>query len=1212
MGERTRIIYDDWGDELLNASKDAVECIIMSAYLNDYGAGLLLRMSRNIRQKSGSFPIKVLISEDFVPSKEDKIRILERLRDVEGIEVRLHCGERFLHAKSYVFRSGDAIKVMIGSNNLTSAGFSSNIETAILTRLREGDSESKKLISKFNEYWVGAKKVDLSEEGKKMLKDTPRFQKGDNVVNRTSHKVGTVNDVLTGAREIQYRVTFEGKKITISERDLDPFIDVEEKIKEDFVNGKFGNFEDYKLFHTWLRLALPLENNLYSYLGSKTVFNPYQFKPLLRFLSPNSDERLFIADEVGVGKTIETGIILTELLSRNRLNLSTPVIVVCPNSIMQKWQGEMKERFNLDFFIHESGKTLLSMLNGIHSDGIVPDQYRLSIVGLQLFRGDKYLSLLQETTENRKEPIFGLVVIDEAHHLRNVGTNSYDLGMTLSETTEMMLMLSATPLNLSNNDLFNQLHILNPSVFQDPTTFQNLQNPVRNINKIARLLYEYPKSKREITSAIMELMGDQIGAILLKREWMGTFLRRLKDDRKFDTQEAVKYERLFTALNPLYSSFTRTRKREAIEHQVKREARELPIRLSDQETEFQNQILEAIKEHFVEEGYDQSVLTLIMNTHRRMISSSIPAMRKYLTWALENQKIETDAPKGDEELTEDDSEYQTMDIDEDLRKRFRRLLQKSKDLEKSDSKYNQFKKLLGGMLNGESVKQVIVFSFFVHTLEYLKERLSADGYTVGIIHGQIPMISSGGTESREDTMKHFKEGKFQILLSSEVGGEGLDFQFCNAIVNYDLPYNPMKIEQRIGRIDRFGQKSDKIIIVNLFIAGTVDEEIYDRLYKRIRLVEDGVGGLEPIMGKEISEFQQALLTGGLSKEDLEERQHRIEVAIEHNKAEMQNFEDHRRELLNDDFLSKPINELGNSNFVKPEDAIQLTNLFLANDNGSSLLVKEENVGVLSLSKEVRGELEGFLRDKEGRRGFVELNPLLKNPSPVSVVFDGSSAEKFGEYVFLPPTGFWSKFITRKLIEEGNLKRVFKFKLICEKQDVPDKQSLICVFQVKFEGLRNQIELVAIPVDLDFESTFDKIDYEILPRALSACEGTDSDDSINISLFETLLDKAGENLSDFLEAKKKSMSEENSSLLNARITALERASEQRIQKNKQEIENHKGRMAAEGKEPDETYIRLTNAKIDKDRRLTNEKVQDLRQHQNLTPSSNLEGIILLSR
>ena len=455
MGKRTRIIYDDWGDELLNASRDAVECIIMSAYLNDYGAGLLLRMSKNIRHKSGSFPIKVLISEDFVPSKEDKIRILERLHNVEGIEVRLHCGERFLHAKSYVFRSGDAIKVMIGSNNLTSAGFSSNIETAILTRLREGDSESKKLISKFNEFWVGAKNVDLSEEGKKMLKDTPRFQKGDNVVNRTSHKVGTVNDVLTEAREIQYRVTFEGKKITISERDLDPFIDVEEKIKEDFVNGKFGNFEDYKLFHTWLRLALPLENNLYSYLGSKTVFNPYQFKPLLRFLSPNSDERLFIADEVGVGKTIETGIILTELLSRNRLNLSTPVIVVCPNSIVQKWQGEMKERFNLDFFIHESGKTLLSMLNGIHSDGIVPDQYRLSIVGLQLFRGEKYLRLLQEITENRKEPIFGLVVIDEAHHLRNVGTNSYDLGMTLSEATEMMLMLSATPLNLSNNDLFN-------------------------------------------------------------------------------------------------------------------------------------------------------------------------------------------------------------------------------------------------------------------------------------------------------------------------------------------------------------------------------------------------------------------------------------------------------------------------------------------------------------------------------------------------------------------------------------------------------------------------------------------------------------------------------------------------------------------------------------------------------------------------------------
>lgn len=665
-GKKTRIIFEDWGNEFLNASKDAIECIILSAYLNDYGTDLLLRVSKRLRDQEGSVPVKVLISEDFIPSKEDKIRILQRLESIEGIEVRLHQGERFLHAKSYIFRAKDEIRVMVGSNNLTYAGFSKNIETAILTKLTEDDPESRRLIAKFEKLWSKAKKIGLSEEGKRMLRDTPRFQKGDNVVNKTSNKIGTVNDVLTGAREIQYRVTFEGKKVTIGERDLAPYVDIEEKIEQDFIKGDFGDFEDFQRFHTWLRIASPLENNLYSYLGSRTVFNPYQFKPLLRFLSPGSDERLFIADEVGVGKTIETGIILTELLSRNRLNLSTPAIVVCPNSIMQKWKREMKDRFSLEFFVHESGKTLLDMLRGIKSDGIVPDAYRLSIVGLQLFRADRYRELLKEITENRKEPIFGMVVIDEAHHLRNIGTNSYDLGMILSETADMMLMLSATPLNLSNNDLFNQLHILNHSVFQDLTTFQNLQNPVRNINKLARLIYEYPKSKDDIILAISELRQDQIGLILLNREWVSDFLKRVKADMKFDTREIVRYQRLFSSLNPLYGSFTRTRKREAIEHQVKREARELPINLSSGEREFQDQALNAIREHFVEEGYDPSILMFVMNTHRRMISSSIPAMRKYLNWAIDNYKIEMTASVGEEELTEDDSEYTTMNINENL------------------------------------------------------------------------------------------------------------------------------------------------------------------------------------------------------------------------------------------------------------------------------------------------------------------------------------------------------------------------------------------------------------------------------------------------------------------------------------------------------------------------------------------------------------------
>ena len=139
---------------------------------------------------------------------------------------------------------------------------------------------------------------------------SPRFSEGQNVLYLGTGKVGTINKIIKGTRSYQYKITIDGRARVIPERFLEPFTDVEESIIDDFASGKLGGHEDYRLFQTWLRLSKPIESNLYSYLGSKTLFNRYQFKPLLRFLSSNSEERLFIADEVGVGKTIEAGIIM--------------------------------------------------------------------------------------------------------------------------------------------------------------------------------------------------------------------------------------------------------------------------------------------------------------------------------------------------------------------------------------------------------------------------------------------------------------------------------------------------------------------------------------------------------------------------------------------------------------------------------------------------------------------------------------------------------------------------------------------------------------------------------------------------------------------------------------------------------------------------------------------------------------------------------------
>ena len=152
------------------------------------------------------------------------------------------------------------------------------------------------------------------------------------------------------------------------------------------------------------------------------------------------------------------------------------------------------------------------MLKTTIREGILPQGYTFSIAGLQLLRREEYVTMLNELDSKRNTPVFSLVIIDEAHHLRNSETDSNELGNVLSRLTEMMLMLSATPLNLKNEDLFNQMHILNEAQFPDPTTFETMLGPVVALNRISQLIAENEPNKAEkILSALENLRLDPLG-----------------------------------------------------------------------------------------------------------------------------------------------------------------------------------------------------------------------------------------------------------------------------------------------------------------------------------------------------------------------------------------------------------------------------------------------------------------------------------------------------------------------------------------------------------------------------------------------------------------------------------------------------------------------------------------------------------------------------
>ena len=163
----------------------------------------------------------------------------------------------------------------------------------------------------------------------------------------------------------------------------------------------------------------------------------------------------------------------------------------------------------------------------------------------------------------------------------------------------------------------------------------------------------------------------------------------------------------------------------------------------------------------------------------------------------------------------------------------------------NDSKYEALRDWLRVSLQEDPLGGILLFSHFRGTLKHLQKRLSGDGFECKVVTGETPM------NDRETIRTDFRNGLFDILLSSEVGSEGLDQEHCHRIINYDLPWNPMRIEQRIGRIDRFGQKSDEITILNFAVEGTIDAAILHRLYHRIRIFENTLGMLDPLLGKAI-------------------------------------------------------------------------------------------------------------------------------------------------------------------------------------------------------------------------------------------------------------------------------------------------------------------------------------------------------------------------
>ena len=602
--------------------------------------------------------------------------------------------------------------------------------------------------------------------------------------------------------------------------DLLELIDTDEEMFDLLSGGRFGGPRDLRRILTFEKIKGDLTNVFYSMEASNTTFYPHQFKPVLKFIeSPVG--RLLIADEVGLGKTIESVYIWKELQARQD---ARRLLVVCPAMLREKWRGDLRNRFNISADIVEA-KRLLDVLSDLSQRG--GNESFTYIVSLEALRPPRDFEdlkkasvrarlarLLDENTASEEFALFDLVILDEAHYLRNPTTASNRLGRLLREAAHHMVLLTATPVQIASDNLYQLIRLVDPDEFYDSRLFSEMLSANGPVIDALRCLWRQPPDLARAAEAIKEAMSSAYfaGDAVLKR--IGEHMLTIGSD----SEKRIELARMLEARSLLGQYMVRSRKREVLERKVERTAQVLKVRFSEIEREIYDRVTDRIKAQSV--GRSGVSLFALIARQRQMASSLVAALESWQGKSLLEELLWEDLGRS---LGLEGQQFSDVDANcespEDILQGLGSSGSEEKParevdfeaLEAADTKYAKLRDFLRGQLKQSKAEKFVVFAFFRGTLQYLARRLERDGIRAGLIMGAMG-------NAKDEILQEFSrpEGP-SVLLSSEIGSEGIDLQFCRFIVNYDLPWNPMRVEQRIGRLDRLGQKAERISIINLAV-----------------------------------------------------------------------------------------------------------------------------------------------------------------------------------------------------------------------------------------------------------------------------------------------------------------------------------------------------------------------------------------------------------
>lgn len=581
----------------------------------------------------------------------------------------------------------------------------------------------------------------------------------------------------------RYTVEAEGKKPSIrSEADLRATTP-REGPAEQLASGRWGAPEDFQLRSEAVRLDLERRADaLGALFASRVYVKPHQVSVAHHVLSA-PQPRFVLADEVGLGKTIEAGLVLSALL---HAGLVKRCLVVAPSHLTVQWLAELFHKFNLLFTLMDPdrAKDDREAADAEAHEASPWSRHPLVITSLE------FLSRSKEESADAAEAGWDLVVIDEAHHLR--GARAYEVAKALARKTWGLLLLTATPLQLDPAEYHALLRLVDPA-------------PAATEAELRARLARQGDLSAEVRAL---LAGDNAA--------QARIAKLFPDDAEL---RKLKGSELLAHLADSYGLSSRLlrNRRAVVGGFTPRKLTKIDVALTPAEKALESEVRAALAEAKLPTG---AVLEALL----RRLGSSPAALAAGLASA-EDAKL-------------------------------RKLAPRATSLEK-DSKLEAFLALLDQLGAGE---KALVFAETRETVEYLraalaKKRIEALAYVGDLTPGE-----------RDKLVARFRDPEGpRVMLCTELGGEGRNFQHCHVLVNYDLSWSPAAIEQRIGRIDRIGQ-SREVRIYCFRPEGTLAARVLDVLDAGVGVFTEPVGGLDPVLeGIEADLLSLALKDSGWEK-----------------------------------------------------------------------------------------------------------------------------------------------------------------------------------------------------------------------------------------------------------------------------------------------------------------------------------------------------------